>query len=103
MWVKLILSTDLSADLLAELKRDGLTFHRTNLGANLIAVTTDDPWLARKWDMSALADQEGLKLKKFAVPSKETSFLDRLGSLRGLNLIFVIVMAVLVVAWLLRQ
>jgi hypothetical protein len=103
MWVKLIVSSDLSADLLAELKRDGLTFHSTNLGAHLIAVTTDDPWLARKWDMSALADQEGLKLKKFAVLSKETTFLDRLGSLGGLNLIFVIVMAVLAVAWLLRQ
>jgi|SRR5580700_7111551 hypothetical protein len=103
MWVKLILSADLSADLLAELKRDGLTFHSTNLGAHLIAVTTDDPWLARKWDMSALADQEGLKLKKFDMPSKETTFLDRLGNLGALNLMFVLVIAVLAVAWLLRQ
>jgi hypothetical protein len=103
MWVKLFVSSDLSAELLAQLKRDGLTFHRTNLGAHLIAVTTDDPGLARKWDMSALADQEGFKLRKFDLPLKETTFLDRLGSLGGLNLIFVIVMAVVAVAWLLRQ
>jgi len=103
MWVKLIVSSDLSAELFAQLKRDGLTFHRTNLGAQIIALTTDDPGLARKWDMSALADQEGLKLRKFDLPSKETTFLDRLGNLGALNLMFVIVMAVLAVAWLLRQ
>jgi len=102
MWVKLIFSSDLSADLLAELKRDGLTFHSTNLGANFVAVTTDDPWLARKWDMSALADQEGLKLTKSKILPKE-SFLDRLANIGALNLIFIVVIAVLVVAWLLRQ
>ncbi|HEV8071731.1 MAG TPA: hypothetical protein VGP76_28705 [Planctomycetaceae bacterium] len=102
MWVKLIVSSDLSADLLAELKRDGLTFHKTNLGPHMIAVTTDDPGLARKWDMSALADQEGLKLIKSEILPKE-SFLDRLANIGALNLIFIIVMAVLVVAWLLRQ
>jgi hypothetical protein len=102
MWVKLIVSSDLSADLLAELKRDGLTFHRTNLGPHMIAVTTDDPWLARKWDMSALADQEGLKLTKSEILLKE-SFLDRLANVGALNLIFIVITAVLVVAWLLRQ
>jgi hypothetical protein len=102
MWVKLIFSSDLSADLLAELKRDGLTFHSTNLGANFVAVTTDDPWLARKWDMSALADQEGLKLTKSEIRPKK-SFLDGLANIGALNLIFIVVMAVLVAAWLLRQ
>jgi len=68
----------------------------------MIAVTTDDPGLARKWDMSAFADQEGLKLTKSETLPKESS-LDRLAKIGALNLIFLIVMAVLVVAWLLRH
>jgi len=68
----------------------------------MIAVTTDDPGLARKWEMSALADQEGLKLTKSEILPKE-SFLDRLANVGALNLIFLVIMAVLVVAWLLRQ
>jgi hypothetical protein len=102
MWFKLIVSSDLSADLLAQLKRDGLTFHSTNLGPHLIAVTTDDPWLARKWEMSALAEQEGLKLTRCEILPKE-SFLDRVAKMGALNLMFVVIMAVLVAAWLLRQ
>jgi hypothetical protein len=102
MWVKLIVSSDLSADLLAELKRDGLTFHSTNLGPHMIAVTTDDPWLARKWEMSALADQEGLKLTKSEILAEE-SFLDSLANIGALNLMLVVVMAVLAAAWLLRH
>jgi hypothetical protein len=107
VWVKLIDLSELrrrrdGTDVLAEMKKDGLTFHRTNRGTQVIAVTTDDPWLARKWDMSPLADQEGLELAECDIFPKET-FLDRFGRIGALNLIILIVVAVLVAQWLLRR
>jgi len=101
MWVKLIDASQLSAELLAEMKKDGLTFRGTNQGAHIIAVTTDNPWLARKWDMSALAEQEGLKLTACEICPKE-SFLGRFAKIGALNLIFLLILAVLVAAWLIR-
>jgi hypothetical protein len=107
VWVKLINLSELrrrrdGADLLAEMRKDGLIFYSTNRGAQIIAVTTDDPWLARKWDMSPLAEQEDLKLAP-CDPFPKESFLDGLGHLGALNLMFLVVLGVLAAAWLLRQ
>jgi hypothetical protein len=96
MWVKLLdRSRRGSADLLLQMKKDGLTFHSTNQGAQFVAVTTDNEWLAKKWDMTALAEHEGLRLTPCDIFSQK-SFLDRLTNLSALNLIFVLVIAVLI-------
>jgi hypothetical protein len=107
VWVRLIDLSELrpqrdGADVLAAMKKDGLAFHATNQGPHLIAVTTKNAWMARRWDMSALTDQEGLELGRCDLFPKET-FLDRLGHLGGVNLMLVVVLAAFAFAWLLRQ
>ncbi len=107
MWVKLIDLSELkrrrvSEDVLARMRQDGLTFHRTNWGSHLIAATTADPWPARKWEMTDLSEHAGLTLTRCELFPQET-VLDRLGKIGGLNFIYLFVAAVLAFAWYLYR
>jgi hypothetical protein len=84
MWIKRIDSSEVTADMLAAMKSDGLTFHDANPSEHITTATTESCWLANKWDMS---QQEGL-----ALPKK--TFLDRLAGIGTWTFILLSVVAV---------
>jgi hypothetical protein len=91
MWVKRIDSSELTPDLVAAMKRDGLTVQDTDPSTHVITVTTENAWMANKWEMSEQKDRE--------LPQE--TFLDRLAKIGALNFIFLFVLGVLGVAWFL--
>jgi hypothetical protein len=91
MWFKRFDSSELTADVVAALKRDGLTVHDSAPGDDLVTVTTDSDWLANKWEMSEQTSPDCPK----------DTYLDRLAKIGALNFIVLFVLAVLGVAWLL--
>jgi hypothetical protein len=90
MWIKQIDSSEVTADILAAMKNDGLIVHDANPGEHIITLTTDSTWLANKWEMSQQAD---------LAPPKKT-FLDRLAGIGAWTFIVLCVVAVLAFQWL---
>jgi hypothetical protein len=89
MWIKRIDSSEVTADMLADMRSDGLIFHETHPGEHIIIVTTESCWLANKWDMS---QQEGLALPK-------QTFLDQLAGIGAWTFVVLFVVAVLAFQW----
>jgi len=90
MWIKRFESSELTADLIAAMKNDGLTVY-AGPGAHRVTVTTDKDWMANKWGMS----------KRIIPVGRKDTFLDRLAKIGALNFMVVFILAVLAVAWLL--
>ena len=93
MWIKRIDSSEVTPDILAVMKADGLIFHDTNPSEHVITVTTESTWLANKWEMSQQAD----------LPLPKKTFLDRLAGISAWTFTFLFVVAVLAIQWLLRK
>jgi hypothetical protein len=91
MWARVIDSSELTADLLAAMKKDGLTIQDGHPSAHLTTVTTDNLWMANKWEMSEQAGHQ---------PPPET-LLDQLAKMGALTFILLFVLSVLGVAWVL--
>jgi hypothetical protein len=89
MWVKRFESSELTADVIAAMKNDGLTV-ADGPGADRVTVTTDEDWMANKWGMS----------KRIIPDSRKDTVLDRLAKIGALNFMVLFILAVLAVAWL---
>ncbi len=89
MWVKEFESSELTADVIAAMKNDGLTVAH-GPDTHHVTVTTDKDWMANKWGMS----------KRIVADNRKETLLDRLAKIRAANFIVLFVMAVLAVAWL---
>jgi len=90
MWIKRFESSELTADVIAAMKSDGLTV-ADGPGADRVTVTTDKDWMANKWGMS----------KRITPSGGKDTFLDRLAKIGALNFMVLIIVAVLAVAWFL--
>jgi hypothetical protein len=90
MWVKRFESSELTADVIAAMKNDGLTV-ADGPGADRVTVTTDKDWLGNKWGMS----------KRIIPDSGKDAVLDRLAKIGALDFMVLFILAVLAVAWLL--
>ncbi len=90
MWVKRFESSELTADVIAAMKNDGLTV-ADGPGADRVTVTTDKDWMANKWGMS----------KRIIPDGGKGTFLDRLAKISALKFMVLFILAVLAVACLL--
>jgi hypothetical protein len=90
MWVKRFESSELTPDVIAAMKSDGLTV-ADEPGAHRVTVTTDKDWMANKWGMS----------KRIIPAGGKDTFLDQLAKIGAWNFTILFILAVLAVASLL--
>ncbi len=91
MWARVIDASELTADILAAMKKDGLTIREGVPSPHLVTVTSDNLWMANKWEMSEQAGH----------PRPQETLLDQLAKMGALTFILVVLLGVLGVAWFL--
>ncbi len=88
MWVERFESSELTPDVIAAMKSDGLAV-ADGPGADRVTVTTDNDWMANKWAMS----------KRIVTAGAKVTLLDKLAGIGPLYFMVLFVLAVMATTW----